>query len=111
MVARVRPELLDVVEPMIISETADDVVVAIEISRAMLVGYGRLYEVLMIDVTEIRRYVRRGIRGCLCRAAPVGLGRRLGDQAVGGARLNDVKGVRRAGAFLIWCVALPLHQT
>jgi hypothetical protein len=55
MVARVRPELLDVVEPMIISETADDVVVAIEISRAMLVGYGRLYEVLMIDVTEIRR--------------------------------------------------------
>jgi len=24
-------------------------------SRAMLVGYGRLYEVLMIDVTEIRR--------------------------------------------------------
>ena len=44
MVARVRPELLDVVEPMIISETATDVIVGVEISRAMLLGYGRLYE-------------------------------------------------------------------
>jgi hypothetical protein len=55
MVARVRPELLDVVEPMIISETATDVIVAVEISRAMLLGYGRLYECLVIDVTEIER--------------------------------------------------------
>jgi hypothetical protein len=55
MVARVRPELLDTIEPMIISETADDVIVAVEISRAMLVGYGRLYECIVIDVQESPR--------------------------------------------------------
>ena len=53
MVARVRPELLDVVEPMIVSETADDVVVAIEISRAMLIGYGRLFEVIVIETADM----------------------------------------------------------
>jgi len=55
MVARVRPELLDVVEPMIISETATDVVVAVESSKAVLVGYGRLFEVLVVDVAEVAR--------------------------------------------------------
>jgi hypothetical protein len=55
MVTRVRPELLDIIEPMIVSETADDVVVAVEISKAVLVGYGRLFEVLVVDVTEVRR--------------------------------------------------------
>jgi hypothetical protein len=39
---------------MVISETAHDVVVAIEISRALLVGYGRLYEVLVIEAVPLR---------------------------------------------------------
>jgi len=55
MPARVRPELLDTIEPMIISETADDVLVAVEISKAVLVGYGRLYEVLVIEAVGVPR--------------------------------------------------------
>jgi hypothetical protein len=53
MVARVRPELpIEVLPPMTISDDATGIV-CLEISRACLVAYGRLFEVIIIDVTEV----------------------------------------------------------
>ena len=54
MPAHCRPDV-EIIEPMIISETANDVIVAVEISKALIVGYGRLYECIVIDVKELPR--------------------------------------------------------
>jgi hypothetical protein len=57
-------------------------------------------------MTFAPRNSRLPMPGCTC--WPGASTWRSGGRA---AHRWEARGVRRAGAFLIWCVALPLHQT
>ncbi len=52
MPARIHPDDLPIAPPMIISESPTHVVVAVEIPKALLVGYRRLFEQLIEAAAE-----------------------------------------------------------
>ena len=55
MVARVRPELpIEVLPPTSIFDDATGIV-SLEISQRCLVAYRRLFEVIVVNITEVKR--------------------------------------------------------